>query len=58
MDVSICGAVAPYNELLGGKLVALLLASKEIREYYSERYSGQISDWQDVCRYRRSACRR
>ena len=42
-DVSICGAVAPYNELLGGKLVALLLASREIRDHYSDRYSGQIS---------------
>jgi hypothetical protein len=43
VDVSICGAVQPYNELLGGKLVALLLASKEIRDHYSERYSGQVS---------------
>lgn len=43
VDVSICGAVHPYNELLGGKLVALLLASKEVRDHYSERYSGQVS---------------
>jgi hypothetical protein len=43
VDVSICGAVAPYNELLGGKLVALLLASKEIRDHYAERYGGQVS---------------
>lgn len=43
VDVSICGAVHPYNELLGGKLVALLLASKEIRDQYSDRYSGQVS---------------
>jgi hypothetical protein len=42
-DVSICGAIAPYNELLGGKLVALLLASKEVRDHYSKRYSGQVS---------------
>ncbi len=42
-DISICGAVAPYNELLGGKLVALLLASKEVRDHYSDRYSGQVS---------------
>jgi hypothetical protein len=42
-DVSICGAVQPYNELLGGKLVALLLASKEVRKYYSDRYSSQVS---------------
>lgn len=42
-DISVCGAVAPYNELLGGKLVTLLLTSKEVREAYRERYGGQIS---------------
>lgn len=42
-DVSICGAVAPYNELLCGKLVALLLASKEVRDHYTVRYGSQIS---------------
>jgi hypothetical protein len=42
-DVSICGAVAPYNELLGGKLVALLLASEEVRSAYERRYSNQVS---------------
>lgn len=42
-DVSICGAIQPYNELLGGKLVALLLASREIHDYYAERYGSQIS---------------
>lgn len=43
VDVSICGAVAPYNELLCGKLVALLLASKDVRDKYAERYGGQVS---------------
>ncbi len=42
-DVSICGAVHPYNELLGGKLVALLLTSQEVRDAYSRRYGGQNS---------------
>ncbi len=42
-DVSICGAVAPYNELLCGKLVALMLASKEVRDHYSKHYGGKIS---------------
>ena len=42
-DVSICGAVAPYNELLCGKLVALLLASKEVRDHYAARYGSQVS---------------
>ncbi|NMN57684.1 hypothetical protein FHT36_001581 [Xanthobacter sp. SG618] len=42
-DVSICGAVHPYNQLLGGKLVALLLASREIADAYAQRYGGQVS---------------
>jgi hypothetical protein len=42
-DVSICGAVHPYNEVLGGKLTALLLSSREILEAYSTRYGGQVS---------------
>jgi hypothetical protein len=31
MDVSVCGAVPPYNGLLGGKLVALLGFSRHSR---------------------------
>src|SRR5205814_3625576 len=27
MDITVCGAVAPYNALLGGKLMCLLLCS-------------------------------
>lgn len=42
-DVSICGAVHPYNALLGGKLVALMLASREVRDAYRLRYGGQVS---------------
>lgn len=42
-DVSICGAVHPYNEVLGGKLVALLLTSAEVRDAYARRYGGQTS---------------
>lgn len=43
LDVSVCGAVPPYNELLGGKLVALLLASREMQEEYQARYASQVS---------------
>lgn len=42
-DVSVCGAVHPYNELLGGKLVTLLLCSQDLRDAYARRYGGQIS---------------
>jgi len=43
VDVSVCGAVHPYNELLGGKLVALLLHSKEVRDIYEQQYGSRIS---------------
>lgn len=42
-DVSVCGAIHPYNEILGGKLVALLLLSSEVQKAYRDRYSGQVS---------------
>lgn len=43
VDVSVCGAVHPYNELLGGKLVALALHSREVRDIYEAQYGGRIS---------------
>ena len=38
MDITVCGAVAPYSRLLGGKLVSLLMASPEVRAEYARRY--------------------
>jgi hypothetical protein len=43
MDITVCGALAPYNLLLGGKLVCLLLGSPEIVKYYARRYEQQPS---------------
>jgi uncharacterized protein DUF4338 len=43
MDIAICGAIAPYHTLLGGKLVALLLCSPEIVKEYEARYGTQTS---------------
>lgn len=43
MDVAICGAIPPYNQLIGGKLVALLLTSSEVQDAYRARYGGQAS---------------
>lgn len=43
MDISVCGAVPPYNAVLGGKLVASLMASPEVVEEYKRRYSGTPS---------------
>jgi hypothetical protein len=38
MDISVAGAIAPYNALLGGKLVSLLLTSPEVQNAYYQRY--------------------
>lgn len=43
-DVSVCGAVAPYNHILGGKLVTLAMTSREARNAYASRYEGQVSE--------------
>src|ERR1051326_3081151 len=43
MDITVCGAVAPYNAVLGGKLICMLLASPEIVQHYSKRYKRQPS---------------
>jgi hypothetical protein len=43
MDITVCGAVAPYNLLLGGKLVCLLLCSPEVVNRYEQRYENQTS---------------
>ena len=43
MDIIICGAIAPYNVLLGGKLVCLMLTSPEVVQFYRARYGGQHS---------------
>jgi hypothetical protein len=43
MDITVCGAVAPYNALLGGKLVCMLLVSHEVVEYHRRKYEAQAS---------------
>jgi hypothetical protein len=43
VDLMVCGAVAPYNELLGGKLVAALAVSPEVIEQYKRRYGSAAS---------------
>lgn len=39
MDAYVLGAVPPYNMLLGGKLVASLVATTEVRDFFATRYS-------------------
>jgi hypothetical protein len=43
MDIVVCGAVAPYGPLLGGKLVSLLLAGPDIVRAYGQRYRDASS---------------
>ena len=42
-DLAVCGAVAPYNEILGAKLVAMLAVSHEVREAFKDHYSDRPS---------------
>src|SRR5439155_1226223 len=42
-DLVVCGSVAPYNEILGGKLVAMLAASPEVVREYKRRYVATSS---------------
>jgi len=43
MDAFVLGAVPPYSYLLGGKLVAMLACSNEVRCAFRRRYSGKKS---------------
>jgi len=43
MDAYVLGAVPPYSSLLGGKLIALLALSSEVREAFSKKYAGRTS---------------
>lgn len=43
MNINVCGAIPPYNELLGGKLVAMSMTGPKVIETYKEKYSGQVS---------------
>lgn len=43
MDCNVLGAVPPYNGILGGKLVASLAFSTELRKQFSKKYAGTIS---------------
>ncbi len=43
MEIIVCGAIPPYNELLGGKLVSILSCSPVVIKDYTEKYAKQIS---------------
>ncbi|HEV2716460.1 MAG TPA: Druantia anti-phage system protein DruA, partial [Terriglobales bacterium] len=43
MDITVCGAVAPYNAILGGKLVSLMMASPAVTAACQRKYSRASS---------------
>lgn len=43
MDAYVVGAVPPYSQLIGGKLVAALMASAEVMKAYEKKYLDRTS---------------
>jgi hypothetical protein len=43
MEITVCGAVPPYNDLLGGKLACLMMLSPRVPRDYAERYRDTYS---------------
>ena len=43
MEIITCGAVSPYQQVLGGKLVAMLMTSPQVVRDVSQRYDGRVS---------------
>jgi hypothetical protein len=43
MDAYVLGAVPPYSFLLGGKLIAMLVCSNEVRHAFRNKYNGRES---------------
>lgn len=44
MELNVCGAIPPYNEILGGKLVALLALSPKVISDYKQKYTNHKSE--------------
>ncbi|HMN28998.1 MAG TPA: DUF4338 domain-containing protein, partial [Caldilineaceae bacterium] len=44
LELNTCGAVPPYNEVLAGKLTALLMLSPQVVADYKRRYGERPSD--------------
>jgi hypothetical protein len=43
MEITVCGAVPPYNHLLAGKLACLLMTSPRVAGDYASRYGATSS---------------
>ncbi len=44
MEIIVCGAIPPYNELLGGKLISILACSPTVIRDYTQKYERQVSE--------------
>lgn len=42
-DITVCGAIAPYNHLAAGKLVAALTCGPEAISIYKKKYKNKVS---------------
>ncbi len=42
MDAYVLGSVPPYSQLIGGKLVAAAVASREVGEAFDNKYNGTV----------------
>jgi len=43
MNIQVCGAIPPYNHILGGKPAAMALTGPEVINHYREKYEGYKS---------------
>ncbi len=43
MNIMVCGAIPPYNHLLGGKLVGMALTGPEVIDVYRNKYDDTVS---------------
>jgi hypothetical protein len=43
MDLSVCMAVPPYNLLIAGKIVAMAMASQQVRQDYADKYQDHVT---------------
>jgi hypothetical protein len=41
MDAHVLGAIPPYSFILGGKLVAALIKTREVRDFFEAKYSAK-----------------
>lgn len=44
MNIMVCGAIPPYNRILGGKLVAMALTGPKVIDMYQDKYGDYQSE--------------